>query len=238
MLDSQKHKVHLSNILSSLYKNSQVSTNLGFKGGTACYFFYELPRFSVDLDFDLIIPSLILKSAKDMLIKNITAILDKNYDVIDSSTKYNTLFWLVSYEKGQRNIKIEISVRDFPNTYEVRNFYGTSVNVLQIGDIIAHKLVAIQDRKITATRDIFDGHFFLGSKYATAINNEIIEFRTGLKIYDFYKSLDKFINNYKPKSTLDGLGELLDERQKNWIRSGKMISEFTGLVERQIEVFS
>ena len=161
MLDSQKHKVHLSNILSSLYKNSQVSTNLGFKGGTACYFFYELPRFSVDLDFDLIIPSLILKSAKDMLIKSITAILDKNYDVIDSSTKYNTLFWLVSYEKGQRNIKIEISVRDFPNTYEVRNFYGTSVNVLQIGDIIAHKLVAIQDRKITANRDIFDGHFFL-----------------------------------------------------------------------------
>ena len=238
MLDSQKHKVHLSNILSSLYKNSQVSTNLGFKGGTACYFFYELPRFSVDLDFDLIIPSLILKSAKDMLIKNITAILDKNYDVIDSSTKYNTLFWLVSYEKGQRNIKIEISVRDFPNTYEVRNFYGTSVNVLQIGDIIAHKLVAIQDRKITANRDIFDGHFFLGSKYATAINNEIIEFRTGLKIYDFYKSLDKFINNYKPKSALDGLGELLDERQKNWIRSGKMILEFKGLIQRQIEVFS
>ena len=237
MLDSQKHKVHLSNILSSLYKNSLVASNLGFKGGTASYFFYKLPRFSVDLDFDLIQPNSITKPVSKMLVENISEILKKNYLIKDSSTKHNTLFWLLSYENGQRNIKIEISVRDFPNTYKTRNFYGTSINVLQIGDIIAHKLVAIQDRKITANRDIFDSHFFLSSKYATEINNRLIEYRTGTDIYTFYQSLYEFVNKYKPKSALEGLGDLLNERQKNWIRSGRMIFEFKGLIERQIEIY-
>ena len=235
MLDTQKHKVHLSNILSLLYKNSLVGANLGFKGGTACYFFYELPRFSVDLDFDLILPNLINKPGIEKIVENISLILEKNYDVVDFSTKYNTLFWLLSYEMGQHKIKIEVSTRDFPNTYKPRNYYGTTVNVLQIGDIIAHKLVAIQDRKITANRDIFDAHFFLSSCYATLINDEIIKFRTGKSPKVFYKDLLLFIENYNPKSPLDGLGELLDERQKNWVRSGKMKSELVGLIERRID---
>lgn len=36
----------------SIHKNIMLQI-LGFKGGTAAYIFYDLNRFSTDLDFDL-----------------------------------------------------------------------------------------------------------------------------------------------------------------------------------------
>ena len=54
MLDIQKHKFILVSILKDIYSNSSLGPLLGFKGGTAAYLFYKLPRFSVDLDFDLL----------------------------------------------------------------------------------------------------------------------------------------------------------------------------------------
>ena len=53
-LDITKHKTHLTNILIDIYKESVTGAVLGFKGGTSAMLFYQLPRFSVDLDFDLI----------------------------------------------------------------------------------------------------------------------------------------------------------------------------------------
>ena len=37
-----------------IYTDSSLGPILGFKGGTAANFFYDLGRFSVDLDFDLL----------------------------------------------------------------------------------------------------------------------------------------------------------------------------------------
>jgi len=55
------------NILLKLYKATEVASVLGFKGGTAAYLFYDLPRFSVDLDFDLL--KKLDKKARDGLVK-------------------------------------------------------------------------------------------------------------------------------------------------------------------------
>ncbi|MDA1337868.1 MAG: nucleotidyl transferase AbiEii/AbiGii toxin family protein [bacterium] len=225
MFDIEKHKVNLTNLLVRFYKDSNIATSLGFKGGTACYFFYDLPRFSVDLDFDLINLSKIQHVDIEKLKLSIEETILKDYEILDSSDKHNTLFWLVSYEKGGRHIKVEISTRDYPNSYEYRNFYGTTINVLKIGDIIAHKLVAIQDRKSTANRDIFDTQYFLSSKYFDEVNYEIVKFRTGLDKKEFLSQLLDFIEKYKPKSVLDGLGELVTNQQKDWIRSGAMIED-------------
>jgi len=41
-------------LLKDIYSDIELANYLGFKGGTALMFFYELPRFSVDLDFNLI----------------------------------------------------------------------------------------------------------------------------------------------------------------------------------------
>jgi len=53
-LDISKHKKILLKILKDIYSNTSVAPLLGFKGGTALYLFYNLPRFSLDLDFDLL----------------------------------------------------------------------------------------------------------------------------------------------------------------------------------------
>ena len=54
MLDIQKHKFILVSILKDIYSDVSLGSIFGFKGGTAFYLFYNLPRFSVDLDFNLL----------------------------------------------------------------------------------------------------------------------------------------------------------------------------------------
>lgn len=57
MVDLNKHKFFLLQLLKDIYTDMEISSSLGFKGGTALMFFYDLPRFSVDLDFNLLDPA-------------------------------------------------------------------------------------------------------------------------------------------------------------------------------------
>lgn len=227
MLNISRHRLELAQILLSIYKDSLLSSSLGFKGGTAAYFFYKLPRFSVDLDFDL------LNEGRG-LEKRLTALINNNYQIKDQSAKRNTWFWLISYRKGETQIKIEISTRKFPNTYERRNFYGATVQVITIGDMIAHKLVSIQDRKKPANRDLFDAHYFLSSPWASRINYNLIKLRTDLNPKEFYQSLLTHLNKVSDKKILGGMGELLSKSQKDWVKE-KLLPELKGLVKLQIE---
>jgi len=43
MLDINKHKLYLFQILKDIYEDKERSGILGFKGGTALMFFYDLP---------------------------------------------------------------------------------------------------------------------------------------------------------------------------------------------------
>ncbi|PIS43599.1 hypothetical protein COS69_01720 [Candidatus Kaiserbacteria bacterium CG06_land_8_20_14_3_00_49_31] len=56
MLNKEKHQLIMGRILKDVYTDVSIAPLLGFKGGTCAYFFYGLPRFSVDLDFDLFSP--------------------------------------------------------------------------------------------------------------------------------------------------------------------------------------
>lgn len=230
-MDITKHKTNLTNILIDIYKDPILSANLGFKGGTAAMLFYKLPRFSVDLDFDFVGN----KSQIDIVIQKITKLLSSKYKIKDQSTKYNTLFWLISYESGQHNIKIEISTRD--NSYNHYNkfpFYGVTVKMLDVKDMIAHKMVASTERTTLAYRDIFDIHYFLGTEYASEINYEVIKIRTNKDPKDFYKLLLKNIGKINPKNILSGLGEVLTDSQKDWAKA-KLLVELKGLINRQID---
>ena len=57
MLDINKHRANLNLILRGIYTNTEIGSYLGFKGGTACLMLYGLPRFSVDLDLNLMNPN-------------------------------------------------------------------------------------------------------------------------------------------------------------------------------------
>ena len=51
MLNVQMHRMHLARIIKRIYTDPVAGTALGFKGGTAAYMLYGLPRFLVDFDF-------------------------------------------------------------------------------------------------------------------------------------------------------------------------------------------
>lgn len=229
-MDTRKHKTQLTNILIDIYKDATLASGLGFKGGTCAMLFYDLPRFSVDLDFDY----LGHKDQIDKITTKMTNLLSTKFVIKDQSTKYNTLFWLLSYGKGEHNIKIEISTRDNSyNHYNNHSFYGVTIKALDIKDMIAHKMVAFTERPSLANRDLFDIHFLLGTEYASDINYEIIKTRTEKSPLDFYKLLLDLINKINPKNILEGLGEVLTEPQKDWTKD-KLLTELKGLIQRQM----
>lgn len=237
-LDIAKHRIHLTNILIDLYKNSSLASILGFKGGTAAMLFYKLPRFSVDLDFDLIPPLKENSEQLNIVIAEITKQLSAKYEIKDQSTKYHTLFWLVSYGSGLTKIKIEISTRNvLSNHYVPLTFYGVTIRVMDIKDMIAHKMIALAERKTLANRDLFDTYFFLSSEHAGEINYNIIRERLGKEPKEFYVYLSNFVGKVKPNSVLGGLGEVLTESQKVWAKTN-LIKELQGLIQRQIDSFS
>ena len=231
-LDITKHKTILTNILIDIYKEDLLGSSLGFKGGTAAMLFYNLPRFSTDLDFDLLNND---GNTKDV-IRTMTQLLSKKYDVKEQIEKYNTLFWLVSYGEGLTNIKIEVSTREKPfDTYDIKTLYGIKLKVSKIGDMIANKMVAATERAVTANRDLFDIHFFLSSIYVNNINHDIIKYRTGKEPVEFYTFLYDIVSNIENKNILDGLGEVLNDGQKDWVKS-KLKIELLGLIQRQIDM--
>ena len=211
MLDIQKHKFILIQILKDIYSDSGLAPILGFKGGTACYLFYGLPRFSVDLDFNL------LETEKENLVfEKIKRIL-KNYGTIKQAFKKRfTLFFLLSYDKEERNIKIEISKRKFPEHYEVKNYLGIPMKVMKKEDIFAHKLVALLERKNIANRDLFDIYYFMKRNWP--INKELVELRTKLKFKKYFQKCQRAIEKVDERYILQGLGEILDEKQKKWTK--------------------
>src|SRR6266568_4603678 len=121
MFNLAKHKVFLIQILKDIYTDPTLRTVLGFKGGTAAMLFYELPRFSVDLDFDLLDP----RKRKEVF-QSVKTILSK-YGVLDEAIeKKYTLFFLLNYQKGDRNLKVEISKRASNAEFAIKNYLGIS----------------------------------------------------------------------------------------------------------------
>ena len=152
MLDKVKHEIILRNILRDIYQDNELSTKLAFKGGTCLYFFYDLPRFSVDLDFnqlDSFEPNKITQIAKSYL------------EIEEFYPRTKTLFWLGSYEKGKQKVKIEIGKRDYPDQYTTHTFFGISIKAMKSEYMLAHKLCAITDRQQLRNKDLFDTWFML-----------------------------------------------------------------------------
>lgn len=199
------------NIIKDIYSSS-LGNKLGFKGGTMAYFFYGLDRFSVDLDFDLLIPKI---NSMPLIIKSV---LMKYGKIKDESDKYFTYFFLLSYEKGEKAIKVEISKRYPPkSSYLTVNFYGTDVRIAAIEDSFATKLLACTTRKRTAYRDFYDVLFYL--KKGVVPNEEIIKKIIKKNTKSYLLSLKKIITkNVTNQKVMHGIGELIDEKQKDWIR--------------------
>ncbi len=211
MLDRNVHKTILLQILKDIYTDSSLGPMLGFKGGTAANFFYDLGRFSVDLDFDL------LNGDKESFVfEKIEKILHEYGTIKEKHRKKNTLLFVISYNEKSQNIKVEINRRILGSRYELKNYLGISVLIMVREDMFAHKLVAVLERTKIANRDVYDIWYFLKNRWP--INKEIVENRTGINFKDHLKKCIAFVESLSDRNILSGMGELLDEKQEAWAK--------------------
>lgn len=205
----------LIRILKEIYSHHEIGPQLGFKGGTAAYLFYGLERFSVDLDFDLLSPD---KEA--LVFYEVKSILEKYGRVKTADNKRYSLIFILAYEDKEidaQNIKLEINKRQFGSKYEIKTYLGIPLKVMVREDMIANKLVALYERIGKTNRDVFDSWFFLSKGWA--INTDIIEKRSAMTFREFLVSTLKIVRELNDRQMLSGMGELLSETQKVWVRT-------------------
>ncbi|MEK9134957.1 MAG: nucleotidyl transferase AbiEii/AbiGii toxin family protein [Patescibacteria group bacterium] len=229
-LNASTHKNILLRILSDIYSDSTIGPFLGFKGGTAAYLFYGLDRFSVDLDFDL------LDSEKEEYVfEKVEKIIKKYGTVKEAEKKRFNLFFLLSYNekvKNAQNVKIEINRRDFGSRYELKSYMGISMFVMVKEDMFANKLMAMYERLGRTNRDIYDVWYFAKNNWP--INKKIVEKRSGISHKEFLQKLVSSTEKFNDHNVLDGMGELLDEKQKDWVKE-KLKTETIFLLRLALE---
>ena len=212
MINVTKHKFYMTQLLKDIYTDAELANCLGFKGGSALMFFYELPRFSVDLDFNLIAPE-----KNDTVYQKIRKIALKYGKIHDEAQKFYGSLIVLDYGLAERKLKIEISNRQDNDKYEICNLLGINMKVMALSDMFSNKLCALLGRSKFANRDIFDCWFFMNRQ--TAINQVIIEQKMGKPVSDYLQDCIDTIENLPDKSLLDGLGELVNQEYKTFIRN-------------------
>lgn len=211
-MDINKHKFFMMQVLKDIYSDIELASCLGFKGGTALMFFYNLPRFSVDLDFNLLD-----KSKEKRVYDKVRAILLRYGKIFDEAMKFYGPIIVLDYGIGERKLKVEISNREYDNHYEIKNLLGIQMKVLVEPDMFAHKLCALLDRTEVTGRDIFDCWFFL--QRHCAVNAGIVESRMGMPLADYLQKCIERLETTSDKSLMSGLGELTDAKMKSFVRT-------------------
>jgi hypothetical protein len=211
MVDLNRHRFFLVQILKDIYSDIELSSFLGFKGGTALMFFYDLPRFSIDLDFNLL-----NIEKEDIAYKKVRYILLKYGKIFDEAKKFYGPLIVLDYGINERKLKVEISNREFENRYEIKNLLGINVKVMVQEDMFAHKLCALLDRNAVANRDIFDCWFFMQRQ--TPINKNIVESRMKTSLGQYIEACIQLLEGMSDKGLLQGMGELIDNKMKRFVR--------------------
>ena len=222
-MDLNKHKFLMLQILKDIYSDAMLASVLGFKGGTALMFFYQLPRFSVDLDFNLLDVS-----KQEEVFNRVRGILLKYGNIHDEAIKFYGPLLVLDYGAGERKLKVEISNRHYDNHYEWRNLLGLTIRVMTETEKIAHKLCALLDRTETTNRDIFDCWFFLNRR--TPINRQIVETRMETSLENYLQRCIDSLQQMPNRSMLNGLGELTDSQTKTFVRN-KLLPETIQLMQ-------
>jgi len=218
MLNREKHQLIMGRILRDIYANASIASLLGFKGGTCAYFFYDLPRFSVDLDFDLLKAD---EVDQKMVFEAVKNILEQHGEIKDSHIKRYTIFFLISYGDVDHNVKVEVNVRmhipAIHEHFELKEYLGISMLVGKKPYLFASKLAALTLRSETAMRDIYDIWYFAKSNWD--IDIDVLKIRTKKSVKEHLADCIVIIEQVKDNQILQGLGELLNEKEKAWVKN-------------------
>lgn len=219
MLNKEKHQLIMGRILRDVYGDVSIAPLLGFKGGTCAHFFYGLPRFSVDLDFDLLKPE--NETDQKLILDTVKKILEQYGEVKDSRVKRYTIFFLLSYGDADHNIKFEVNIRsllpDIKLYYELKEYLGISMLAARIDYLFVGKLFALTNRNETAMRDVYDIWYF--AKKNENLNTEVLEILVGKKAKSYLSDCIMLIEQIKDSEILHGLGELVSGKDKTWVKA-------------------
>lgn len=217
MLNREKHQLIMGRILRDIYADVSIASLLGFKGGTCAYFFYDLPRFSVDLDFDFLKSD---EADQKLVFEAIKKILKQYGEIKDSHIKRYTIFFLLSYGDVDHNIKVEVNIRmhipDIHKHFELKEYLGISMLVGKKPYLFAGKLAALTLRSETAMRDIYDIWYFAKNNWD--IDVDVLKIRTNKSAKEHLADCIAIIEQVKDNQILQGLGELLNEKEKVWVK--------------------
>lgn len=89
---------------------SEAGSQIAFKGGTALRLFYDLPRFSEDVDYDFL-----SGMSADKLLNIVQNVFKKKkWEITDAVIKYHTVLLELRFSGPERNfyVKIEVSTRE------------------------------------------------------------------------------------------------------------------------------
>lgn len=211
-MDQNKHKFFMLQILRDVFSDAFLAQSVAFKGGTALMFFYDLPRFSVDLDFNIL-----KKESEEQVYLKFIAVLQRYGNIIDKAKKFYGPVIVLDYGVGERKLKVELSNREYDNHYEIKSLLGINMRVMVKEDMFAHKLCALLDRPEMTGRDAFDCWFFLQSH--TAISSTIVEERMQMPLNDYLSECIKQLEKTSDKTIMSGLGELTDAKMKDFART-------------------
>jgi predicted nucleotidyltransferase component of viral defense system len=212
MLDLNKHRFLLVQILKDIYSDIELANSLGFQGGTALMLFYNLPRYSIDLDFNL------LNSDKSKeVFEKIRKIVSGYGRIKDDAEKHFGLIIVLDYGQHERNLKIEVSNRSFADSYEVKNYLGIPIKVMNLPDMFSHKLCALLDRNMLTNRDIFDCWFLMNQR--TPVNQQIVKDRMKVDLDNYLQQCIDRIDHMNENRILSGLGDLMDEETKKFVKT-------------------
>jgi len=169
-------------------------------------------NFSIDLDFNL------LDIDKEKIVyEKVRKVLLKYGKIFDEAMKFYGPIIVLDYGIGERKLKIEISNRQWDNHYEIKNLLGINMKVMVAPDMFAHKLCALLDRTEITNRDIFDSWFFMQNH--TPVNKSVVEGRMKMPLDEYIKKCIDSLEATSDKGMLNGLGELMDEDMKKFVRT-------------------
>ena len=225
-MNNDKHKLYMLRILKDVFNDPELSQILAFKGGASLMFFYQLPRFSVDLDFNILDIT-----QKEMAYQKLREIALKYGRIADEQLKHNDPLIILDYEKGEQNLKLELSTRFFDNHYELKNLAGTNIPVMVEPDIFAHKLCALLDRDGMTGHDVFDIHFFL-SKQAP-IHAGIVEQRMKKPFTNYLDDCITALQTVSKKELMQNVGEFIEGELKQEMKRGKLIDRTIEMLEER-----
>jgi predicted nucleotidyltransferase component of viral defense system len=215
------HKSYLNRLLIEIIDQPVLAHALAFKGGSCASMLGYLNRFSVDLDFDLII-----NTHEAMIRKAFHRIFEYlDLKVIGEFDK--VLFFQLRYpsDPGKKSsMKVSVnSIEVHSNQYKVQYLSEIDrlMNSQTIETMFANKLVAVTDRyelhQTIAGRDIYDIHYFFmrGYKYHAAVIKE----RTGQDPKDYLEELINFIREHITQTVInEDLNTLLPPTRFQQIR--------------------